>query len=132
VQNRDIIEEFRSHGGRVGSYFADIPLLLLTTIGAQTGQTRTVPLSYFADGERYIVFAAAGGSPRHPDWYYNLISHSDVTVEVGIDIFDGTAVIAEARERYLLFQQFVELQPQLALYQARTTRQIPVVVLTRR
>ena len=58
-----VIAEFRANGGQVGGYFAAIPLLLLTTTGATSGQPRTAPLSYLADGERYIVLAAAGGLP---------------------------------------------------------------------
>lgn len=60
-RKQQVIAEFRASGGKVGGYFADIPLLLLTSTGAQSGQPRTSALSYLADGERYVVFAAAGG-----------------------------------------------------------------------
>ena len=76
--NARIAEEFRANGGRVGM-FADTTLLLLTTTGAKTGAARLNPLVYYGEGDRYMVFASAGGSPRHPDWYRNLKANPEVT-----------------------------------------------------
>jgi deazaflavin-dependent oxidoreductase (nitroreductase family) len=129
---QQVIAEFRSNGGRVGGFFADIPLLLLTTTGARSGQPRTSALTYLADGERYIVVAAAGGAHRNPDWYHNLMAYPDVTVEVGIEKFKATATIVTGEEREALFARFAAEQPQLVLYQSKTTRQIPVIALGRR
>lgn len=128
-RHQQVIAEFRSRGGRVGGYFDDIPLLLLTTTGARSGQPRTRPLSYLADGERYVVFAANAGAPAHPDWYHNLIADPAVTVEIGTTVFDATAIVTTGRERDALFDRFAASQPQLANYQAATTRPIPVIVL---
>lgn len=130
--NQRVIEEFRANGGRVGGYFAGIPLLLLTTTGARSGQPRTHPLSYLADGERYVIVAAAGGAPAHPAWSHNLIAHPDVTVEVGTEAHEARAVVTTGAERDAWFGRFTAQQPQLAVYQSRTTRPIPVVALTRR
>jgi len=88
--NARIAEEFRANGGRVGM-FADTTLLLLTTTGAKTGAARVSPLVYFGEGDRYMVFASAGGSPRHPDWYRNLEANPEVTVEVGTETFRARA-----------------------------------------
>jgi deazaflavin-dependent oxidoreductase (nitroreductase family) len=107
-------------------------LLLLTTTGARTGQRRAVPLTYLPDGDRYIVTAGNAGSDRHPAWYYNLAANADVTVEAGTEVFQAVAIIADEAERGVLYQLFAAAYPQLAEYQARTTRQIPLVVLTRR
>ncbi|HUH72204.1 MAG TPA: nitroreductase/quinone reductase family protein [Mycobacterium sp.] len=74
AQNREVIAEFRAKKGQVGGYFADKPLLLLTTTGARSGQRRINPLGYRLDGDRYIVFGTVAGSPRHPDWYYNVLA----------------------------------------------------------
>jgi deazaflavin-dependent oxidoreductase (nitroreductase family) len=131
-RNQEVIDEFRANGGQVGGYFADMSLLLLTTTGARSGQPHTTPLSYFADGDRCIVFAAAGGAPADPDWYHNLLADPRVTVEAGTEVFEATAAVATGEERDALFGWFAAVRPQLLQYQDRTTRQIPVVALTRR
>jgi F420H(2)-dependent quinone reductase len=62
--NRQVIDEFRANGGTVGGQYAGMPLLLLTTVGARSGRRHTVPLTYMADGERYVVAAGAPGRIR--------------------------------------------------------------------
>jgi deazaflavin-dependent oxidoreductase (nitroreductase family) len=131
-RNQQVIAEFRANGGRVGGYFAGVSLLLLTTTGARSGQPHTTPLSYLADDGRYIVFAAAGGAPADPDWYRNVITNPEVTVEAGPEVFEAMAVVTTGGERDSLFGRYAAVLPQLALYQSRITRQIPVVTLTRR
>jgi deazaflavin-dependent oxidoreductase (nitroreductase family) len=126
------VTEFRARGGKVGGYHAAMQLLLLTTTGARTGQRRAVPLTYVPDGERYIVTAGNGGSDRHPAWYHNVDAHPDVTIEVGSEAFEAVAVIAGETERQALYERFAAVYPVAATFQAQTTRQIPVVILTRR
>jgi len=130
--NSKIIEEFRANGGKVGGQFAGAPLLLLTTTGAKSGQTRVTPLGYQRDGGRLIVYASMLGAPTNPAWYHNLVAHPEVTVEVGDETFDGTAIVTSGAERSRLWDRAVELSPFLGEHQARTTRQIPVIVLSRR
>jgi deazaflavin-dependent oxidoreductase (nitroreductase family) len=127
-----VVAEFRAHGGKVGGYHASMQLLLLTTTGARSGQRRAVPLTYLPDGGRYVVTAGNAGSDRHPAWYYNLAANPDVTVEAGNETFGAVAVIAEEAERTVLYERFAVAYPQLAGYQELTTRQIPLVILTRR
>jgi len=129
--NRHLIEEFRANGGKVSGQFEHTPLLLLTTIGAKSGQCRTTPLGYMPEGDRLIVIASSGGAPTHPDWYHNLVAHPQVTVEVGTETFDAIAVVAEDEERDRLWTKGVALYPSLAEHQAKTTRQIPVIALSR-
>ena len=129
--NRHLIEEFRANGGKVSGQFEHTPLLLLTTIGAKSGQCRTTPLGYMPEGDRLIVIASSGGAPTHPDWYHNLVAHPQVTVEVGTETFDANAVVAEDEERDRLWTKGVALYPSLAEHQAKTTRQIPVIALSR-
>ena len=105
---------------------------LLTTTGARTGRRWAVPLTYLPDGDRYIVTAGNAGSGRHPAWYYNLVANPDVTVEVGSEAFRAVAVIADEAERGALYERFAAAYPQLGGYQAQSTRQIPVVILTPR
>ena len=130
--NRQVIEEFRANGGKVGGMWEHTPLLLLTTTGAKSRERRTTPMGYMTDGNRLIVFASAGGAPTHPDWYHNLLVHPDVTVEVGTKTFDAIAVITEDSNRDRLWTKGVELYPSLVEHQAKTTRQTPVIALTRR
>ena len=129
--NRQVIEEFRANGGKVSGSWEHTPLLLLTTTGAKSGERRTTPMAYLPDGDRLFVWAANGGAPTHPDWYHNLVVHPHVTVEVGTETFDAIAVVTEDAERDQLWTQGVALYPFLAEHQAKTTRQIPVIALSR-
>jgi deazaflavin-dependent oxidoreductase (nitroreductase family) len=129
--NHRVIEEFRANGGKVGGMWEGTPLLLLTTTGAKSGERRTTPMGYMADGDRLIVWASNGGSPTNPDWYHNLVAHPHVTVEVGTETFDAIAVVTADAERDQLWTQGVALYPILAEHQAKTTRQIPVIALSR-
>lgn len=129
--NRQIIEEFRANGGKVGGMWEHTPLLLLTTTGAKSGERRITPMAYMPDGDRLIVWASAGGAPTHPAWYYNLVAHPDVTVEVGTETFDAIAVVTHDAERDRLWTQGTELYPSLAENQAKTTRRFPLIALSR-
>jgi deazaflavin-dependent oxidoreductase (nitroreductase family) len=130
-RNARVIAEFRASAGRVGGYFAGIDLLLLTTTGARSGQAYTHPLAYSRDGERYVVIAADGGAPAHPGWYYNLIAHPEVTVEIGTETFAAWADLALGAERDRLFRERAAVLPALNDYQARTSREIPVFTIER-
>jgi deazaflavin-dependent oxidoreductase (nitroreductase family) len=126
--NRQVIDEFRASGGTVGGRFAGLPLLLLTTVGTRSGRRRTVPVTYVADGERYMVAAGANGA--NPAWYHNLLAHPAVTVEVGTAVLEAVARVAAGAERDGLFDRYASEQPQLHSYQAMADREVPVIVLT--
>lgn len=128
--NRKIIEEFRANEGKVGGRFANTPLLLLHTTGAKSGQPRVNPVAYLKDGERYVVMASKGGAPTNPDWYHNLVANPEVRVEVGSEQFAARAEVAEKPERSQLFEKMVAKNPGFAEYQRKTTRVIPVIILT--
>jgi deazaflavin-dependent oxidoreductase (nitroreductase family) len=130
--NRQLIEEFRTNRGKADGPFAGRPLLLFTTTGARSGLPRTSPMMYIPDGDRLLVVASNIGSPTHPDWYRNLLAHPQVTVEVGTETFDAIAIVTEGLERQQLWSRIVELYPFFADHQAKTTRQIPIVALSRR
>lgn len=129
--NRQVIAEFRANGGQVGGQFAGAPLLLLHTTGAKSGQERINPLVYTTDGDRIIIIASKGGAPSSPDWYYNLVAHPEVTLEVGTEHFRARATVAEEPERTRLYEQQAAQMPNFAEYQRNTTRTIPLVILTR-
>jgi deazaflavin-dependent oxidoreductase (nitroreductase family) len=130
-RNQTIIDEFRANEGRVGGDFDGAPLLLLHTTGAKTRQSRVNPVMYQADGERLAVFASKGGAPTNPDWYHNILANPHAHVEVGTDAFDVIAHVAEGEERERIWQRQKERYPGFAAYERRTSRQIPVIVLTR-
>ena len=127
--NQRVIEEFRANDGVVSGRGSS--LLLLTTTGAKSGRQHTTPLAYTRDGDHYIILASKGGAPTNPAWYHNLVAHPEVTVEVGGETFQSRASVAEGAERERLFNQMAAKMPGFADYQRNTTRQIPVVVLTR-
>ena len=129
--NTRVIEEFRANGGKVDGMFAHVPLLLLTTRGAKSGQPRTTPLIHLADGDRLVVIASKGGSPTHPAWYHNITAHPEVTIELGTETFPAHAEIAAEPERTRLFTAAKEIWPQLQQYEENTERTIPVVILHR-
>ena len=118
--NRQIMEEFRTHEGKVGGPFEGVTLLLLTTTGAKSGQTRINPLTSLRDGERLFIFAGNGGSTKNPDWYYNLVAHPQVTVEYGTEQFEATAVLLEGEERDQIYAR--KCRPIQALPTSRRRR----------
>ncbi|MCX5256195.1 nitroreductase/quinone reductase family protein [Streptomyces canus] len=127
--NQRIIDEFRAHHGRVGGPFEGGRLILLTTTGARTGTPHTNPVGYLPDGDRILVIASAGGSPRHPDWYRNLVAHPQVTVESGVFTYEAKAVVLAGEERDRAFARAVESDRGWATYQEKTDRVLPVVAL---
>jgi deazaflavin-dependent oxidoreductase (nitroreductase family) len=128
--NQDIIDQFRANNGTmVSGMFKGAPLLLLTSTGAKSGQTRLNPLAYSRDGDRYVIIASKNGAPTNPDWYHNVVAHPEVTVEVGPDRFPARAVVAEGAERDRLYSAQAALMPGFAEYERKTTRRIPVVIL---
>jgi deazaflavin-dependent oxidoreductase (nitroreductase family) len=129
--DRQIIEEFRAHAGKVGGLSEGATLLLLTTTGAKSGKRRTLPVGYMPDGDRLIIFATHGGLPTNPNWFYNLVAHPEATVEVGTETFDVTAKVVTGEERDQLYARQVQRAPVFAEYEASTTRQIPAIALYR-
>ncbi|WP_069163204.1 nitroreductase family deazaflavin-dependent oxidoreductase [Nocardia altamirensis] len=128
--NTKIIEEFRNNAGRVGGPFEGADLLLLTTIGAKSGQARISPVAYIRDDDRLVIIASKAGAPTNPDWYYNLRANPEVTIEVGTETHKATATpITDGPERDRLYAAMVEVMPGFADYQEKTDRIIPVVTL---
>lgn len=124
--NRRIVEEYRSNGGKVEQLGGTSRLLLLTTRGASSGQMRTTPMMYIADGERLVVYASNAGSRHHPAWYHNLVAHPDVTVEVGSEKFETAAEVTTGAERERLWRLFPFPE-----HEDKAQRQIPVIALNR-
>ncbi len=121
---------YRLSGGRVAGRLAGMPVLLLTTRGRVTGMPRTVPLTYFADGDDIVLVASYGGDDRDPGWYRNLLADGRVEVLEGTNRRAMTARTATAEERDRLWPGVVATYPGYARYQSRTGRRIPLVVLS--
>lgn len=129
--NKAVIDEFRANGGKVSGPFEKMTLLLLHTIGAKSGEPRLNPVVYLADGERYVIIASKGGAPTHPGWYHNVVAHSEVTIEIGTEKFQAQAEVVQEPKRTELYEKMSNQYPGFAEYEEKTTRVIPVLVLTR-
>jgi len=131
--NTGIIKEFRANQGRVGGPWAGITLILIHHIGARSGIEHVSPLAYSLQGDgRFAIWAANGGSPTHPNWYYNLTVAPRIKVEVDTQTFTVLAEELDDTARAELWPKLVAQYPQLGETQAKTMRQIPVFMLTRR
>ncbi len=104
-------------------------MLLLTTTGRKTGRRRTTPLLYVEEGDRYVVVASAGGAPSHPAWYLNLRSNPAATIQVGGRQLAVRAETAGLEERARLWPRLMQMWPKYDGYQAKTRREIPIVIL---
>ena len=130
--NEQVIGEFRANIGQVGhlgGFLEDFPILLLTTTGAKSGRPHTTPLMYVTDGGRPVVFASAGGSPKNPAWYHNLLVHPEVGVEMGEESFGAVAVVAQGAEHERLWELAVASNPPLGSYRETLNRRIPLITL---
>ena len=129
--NAPVIQEFRANGGKVGGRWEGRDLLLLTTTGRKSGRAHTTPMVYTRDGDRLLVYASKGGAPRDPDWFKNLVANPRVTVEVGAERYEATAIPLAGEERGRLWDEHTTRWPHFLEYEARSGRVIPVVALMR-
>ena len=130
--NARIIEEFRATGGQPGGEWAGTSMILIHHIGAKSGIERVTPLGCFVlGGGRFAIVASSGGSPTHPHWYHNLKANPRITVEVGTETFTAVAEELAGTVRAELWPRLVARYPTLGAHQAGTTRQFPVLMLTR-
>ena len=130
--NRQIIDEFHANKGDVSGPMAGTPLLLLETTGAKSGQPRTSPLVYYRENERLFIFATKAGASSNPDWYYNILAHPEVTIEIGTEKFPATGVVLAEEERAKMYAKQAAVSSRFAEYERTTTRKIPVVELIRK
>lgn len=124
------IEEFRANEGRVGGYFEGVSLLLLHHKGAKSGTVRVNPLAYQRlDDGSWAIFGSKGGAPTHPDWYFNLQTNPEASIEVGTERHAVKARVAEGAERDRIWAKQKESRPAFAAYEKKTDRVIPVIIL---
>jgi proline iminopeptidase len=128
---QEMVRQIRTEGHPVSGWKAGEPVLLLTTIGAKTGEQRMSPINYSRDDGAYVITASKGGAPTHPGWYYNLLKDPTATVEVERETFRARASIAAGAERERLWDQHIVVNPGIGEYPKKTDRVIPVVILER-
>ena len=122
---------YRRTGGKVGAKIGPTNMGLLTTTGRKSGQPRTTPLNCTPDGDRWLLVASYGGDDRDPQWFKNLQAHADATLQIGADTFPVRASVATPEEKKELWPKVVDGYKGYEGYQRKTSRDIPVVVLTR-
>jgi deazaflavin-dependent oxidoreductase (nitroreductase family) len=124
---------YRATGGKIGGKFLrGAPVMLVTTTGRKSGEPRTVPLIYLEDGDDLVIVASKGGMSHHPAWYRNLEANPDVEVEIGSERRKMRARRASDEEKAELWPRLTQIYRDYDDYQARTDRNIPVVVLSPR
>jgi len=126
------VRVYRETNGETGYLWNGVPTLLLTTKGRKSGEPRTIPIIFTPHGDSYVIIASKGGSPTHPKWYLNVEADPHVQVQVKADRFDAIVRTAESPEREQLWREAVKAWPNYDIYQSRTSRKIPVVVIDRR
>ena len=128
--NRQVVEEFRANGGRVGGPFEGRPLLLLHHTGARTGARRVTPLMHQEVGGGWAIFASKGGADTNPAWYHNLLAHPATEIEVGDRTVAVTARVLDGAEYDAVWSRQKVDYPFFAEYEQATARDhIPVLVL---
>lgn len=127
---RDQAELFERTNGAEGNTLAGRPIIVLTSVGAKSGKLRKTALMRVEHDGAYAVVASKGGAPEHPVWYYNLVSQPHVELQDGPVRRDYSARIVEGAEREAWWARAVEAYPPYADYQTKTSREIPVFVLT--
>ncbi len=123
---------YRLSGGKIGGKFLrGAPVCLVTTTGRKSGQPRTAPLLYLADGTRVVIVASKGGMAKHPVWYLNLVANSRCTVEIGREKRSMLAHTASAEEKAALWPRLVEMYKGYEGYQRKADRDIQVLALSK-
>ena len=125
------VRRYLETDGAVGHEWNGVQTLVLTTAGRRSGEPRHSAMIYGTDGDAFVVVASQGGLPTHPDWYLNLSADPNVELQVGADRFAAAARTAEGEERDRLWSLMTSVWPNFDVYQSRTERRIPVVVLER-
>jgi deazaflavin-dependent oxidoreductase (nitroreductase family) len=124
---------FQLTGGRIGARFrGGAPVCLVTTTGKKSGQRRTIALLYLEDGKDVVLVASKGGMSHHPAWYHNMKAHPDVEVQIGTTTRAMRARRASDAEKTTLWPRLIAMYRDYDDYQARTTRDIPVMILSPR
>jgi len=126
----DHVRRYQETDGEVGYEWNGVPTLLLTTTGRKSGEPRISPLIFGRDGDDYLIVASVGGMPNHPAWYLNLQADPHASIQVRGEHIDVVARTASPEEKPRLWRIVNEVWPNYDVYQSRTERVIPVVILS--
>jgi deazaflavin-dependent oxidoreductase (nitroreductase family) len=126
----DHIRRYQETDGEVGYLWNGVPTLLLSATGRRSGTVHTSALIFARDGDDYLIVASYGGAPRHPAWYLNLQAQPSAEIQVKGERIAVTAHTASAAEKPRLWQLVTDVWPNYDVYQTRTDREIPIVVLS--
>ena len=129
-RSRTQADVFEASGGTEANTMAGVPVIVLTSVGARTGLLRKTPLMRVEHDGEYAVVASMGGAPTHTVWYHNLVAHPQVELQDGPVKRDYTAREVSGAERDMWWERACAVWKDYASYQTRTTRLIPVFVLT--
>ncbi len=124
------VRRYQETNGEVGYLWNGVPTLLLTTTGRRSGLPRTIAIIFGRDGDDYLLVASKGGAPQHPEWYLNLTAKPEAEIQVRGERLAVVARTASDDEKPRLWSVMTELWPNYDVYQTRTERVIPVVVLS--
>ena len=129
---RDQVELYESSGGQQGTTLRDtgLPVVVVTTRGNKSGKIRKTPLMRVEHDGEYAVVASLGGAPKHPVWYFNVVAHPHVELQDGPVKKDYQAREIDGEEYDAWFERAVATWPDYAEYQTKTTRKMPIFVLT--
>jgi deazaflavin-dependent oxidoreductase (nitroreductase family) len=127
---RDQVEGYESSGGARANTLRDtgLPVVIVTSVGAKTGNLRKTPVMRVEHEGRYALVASQGGAPKHPTWYFNLVKHPHIELQDGPVPRDMTVRLVEGDEKAEWWERAVAAYPPYAEYQRRTDREIPVFV----
>jgi deazaflavin-dependent oxidoreductase (nitroreductase family) len=127
----DQVALYERTGGAEGGTLQGKPVVIVTMRGRRSGKVRKIPVMRVEHEGTYAVVASMGGAPKHPLWYHNLIASPEVTLQDGADVFEMKPREVQGEEKARWWARALEAWPAYADYQARTERQIPVVLLER-
>jgi deazaflavin-dependent oxidoreductase (nitroreductase family) len=129
--NKNIVDEFRANGGKVGGPFEGATLLLLTSTGAKSGQPRLAPLAYLTIDGKMIIIGSKAGADTNPDWVHNLRANPRAQIEVGTEAYDVVSRELPPSERDEVLPKVAAAAPGFGDYQTKTSRVIPLFELQR-
>ena len=126
------VRKYETTNGQTGHDWNNTKVLILRTSGRSTGQLRKAPLIYGRDGDDFLIVASKGGAPDHPGWYKNLSAQPDIEIQVLDKVIPVRARTASAQEKTRLWPVMVKEWPDYDKYQRSTSRDIPLVILSKR
>ena len=130
LRGEEHVRVYQETGGEVGYLWNGVPTLLLTVTGRRSGRRLTSALIFARDGENFLVVASKGGAPKHPLWYVNLQQEPRADIQVKDRKMSVLSRTATKEEKTRLWKILTDTWPNYDVYQSRTDRDIPVVVLT--